>query len=871
VLDAVGFFPRGNGQKLAAFASNTFGGSIGGPVYFPKLYDGRNRTFFFFNYEGAREGNGNNYSGSQPTPRMRAGDFSEVASPIYDPFSVRSVNGVPMRDPFPGNIIPLSMQDPVARNIMTYYPQPNKAPPNPATPWVQNFTTTTKWPRSYDPIVVKLDHQFSPKHQAFARLNYGIGRLVFVFDFDGLATPSRNRVRRPHFGISLSDTYSISPRTTLDFRLGYARGKEERRPWSDGFDLTSLGFPTSFQNLVQSRSFPIIRVTGFQGLAGSEYMEQPGDTWTLQPSISMQRGKHLFKTGGEGRLLRGHYFFNTATSGTFSFNQASTGGPRADVPGAGTGFAMASLLLGTGTGSIDFNSGVSIQNLYYGLFLQDDYRVSPKLTLNLGLRWEYEGPRTERYDRSTRGFAYGTASPLQVPGLNLRGGLLYAGVNGQPRGLYDPDRNNFAPRVGFAYSLSRKTVLRGGYALSYIPVVGSVEPTGFSNTTPLVNSTDGGITVRDRLSNPFPNGLLQPIGSSQGLATLIGQGVTFVEPSDRIPMFHNWQFNVQRELPSSMLVEVAYVGSRGIKIVSANEELNQLHPSFYSMGNALLQTVDNPFFGVITSGPLSGRTIQRQQLLRPYPQFTSVRRINPAYGNTSYHAMQVRFEKRLKHGITALVSYTISKSIGDLTFAQNAYDRRAERAINEFDVPQRLTISGAWELPFGRNRYVLSNIPRAADLLLGGWQLSTFCTFQAGFGQTFSNSRSTLFVSGAGTQRPNVIGDPSSGISGSHTSRLGRYFNTAAFAQPADFTFGNLAARAHTVRNPGMDNVNLTLSKDFRVSERWKVQFRASSFNLLNHPVFTGPSTTFGDASFGRVSNQNNLSRQTEFALRVMF
>ncbi len=876
-LDANLFFPRGRGQKLAAFGANTFGGSVGGPVVLPGLYKGKNQTFFFVNYEGAREGNGLSNTSSVPTAKMRAGDFSEVPFPIYNPFSVRMVNGVPTRDPFPNNIIPLELQDPVAKRIMTFYPEPNATGPNPASPWVQNFVFAGKWPRNYNALVAKVDHNFGPRHQAFVRVNYGTALLVFPHQFNGIATPGRNVVNRPHFGIALNDTLTLSPRNILDVRLGYNRGKEQNRPWSDGFDLTSLGLPASYQNLAQSRAFPTISVTGFQGLAGSPYVEQPGETWSLQSSISLQRGKHLIKTGGEARLIRGNFFTNSSPSGSFSFGVNQTGGPRADQPS--NGFSMASLLLGYGSGSIDFNSAVSIQNLYSAFYFQDDFHVTPKLTLNLGLRWEYDTPRTERYDRTTRGFAYNTPNPLQAPGLSLRGGLLYANAGGQPRGLYDPDRNNFAPRFGFAYSFSKNMVMRGGYALSYIPVIGSVDATGFSNQTPLVSSTDGGITPRDLLRNPFPSGLLPPVGNSQGLLTLVGQSLTFVEPSDVVPKFHNWHFGIQRELRWGGLIDAAYVGSRGINIfgmppgfaTTNPAEINQLDPSFLSMGSALTQTVPNPFFGIITSGSLSGRTVQRQQLLRPYPQFLNIRRQVPAFGNSVYHALQMRYEKSLSAGVTSIVSYTLSKNLTDIHPPQNHYNRQADRAVSDFDAPHRLTLSAAWQLPFGAKRRFLSKVPKGLDLAVGGWQLSTFTTFQSGFALAFSNSRQGLFAAGAGTQRPNAVGDPLEGISGGHSSRLGRYFNTAAFAQPADFTFGNVAARVHTVRSPGMNNINLTLSKNFPVNERMRIEFRGSSFNLLNHPVFSGPSTTFGDASFGRVFNQANLSRQTEFALKIVF
>lgn len=414
-------------------------------------------------------------------------------------------------------------------------------------------------------------------------------------------------------------------------------------------------------------------------------------------------------------------------------------------------------------------------------------------------------------------------------------------------------------------------MLRGGYALTYLPVVGSVLATGYSNDTPWVSSTDGGITIANRLSNPLPAGLLPPVGNTQGTATLLGQAVSFIEPADKYPQFHTWNFNIQRELASQSLIEIGYVGSRGIRLVNtiANEQLNQLPVEYFSQGPALTQTVTNPFFGAL-SGSLGGGAVQRQQLLRPYPHYTGVTRQSPAFGNSVYHSLQVRYEKRMAHGVTALVSYTIAKNMTDLSNPQNVYNRRAERAAGDFDVPQRLTFAAAWELPAGRGKHFGHDMSRAANLLAGGWTLSSFSTWQAGFALGFGVQGGT-FPTGVGPIRPNVVGDPTQGAEGPHSKRLDRYFNTAAFARPADFTLGNLAARLHTVRSPGMNNVNLTLAKNFAITERFRLEFRASMFNLLNHPVFSGPNTTVGNASFGRISAQANISRQTEFALRLTF
>jgi hypothetical protein len=871
-LDANSFYNNRSGLRLARYNSKTYGFTLGGPIYVPKVYNGRNKTFFFLSFEGSREGNGLTNLLNTPTNRMRTGDFSEFPGTLYDPFSGRVVNGASIRDPIPNKIIPQSQQDPVARNIIGYYPTPNIAPASAATPWVQNFTYSYKWPRDYDTWVMKFDHNFSSRNQMFARMNFGVGKLVFPRGFDGIAAGtapggSGNRVRRPHFGIAFNDTHLISPRATLDFRIGYARGVEDNKPFSDGFDPVSLGFPASYKNLIQGLAFPTTNVTEMLQLGGSPLIYDPGDTWSLQPSTSIQFSSHLVKFGGEGRLVRGNFFRNTAPSGVFNFGVNETGGPNVNTPQPG--FALASMLYGVGSGTMPNNTGVSIQNIYYAFYLQDDWRVTKNLTLNIGLRWEYESPRTERYDRTTRGFGFGARSPLQVPGLNLTGGLMYAGVGGLPRGIYQPDRNNFAPRIGLAYSITPKTVMRAGWALSYIPVVGSVSSDGYSNDTPWVATTNGGLTYINRLSNPFPQGLIPAIGNSLGLATLLGQSISFVEPSDVLPKFHNWHFGLQREIPGRFLVEASYVGSRGISLVSAGENLNQLHPDYFSMGPALKAQVPNPFFGVLTTGPLAGSTVAREQLLRPYPHFTGVTRSNPAFGSSIYHSLQAKAEKRLSAGVAALVSYTFSKSLSDLNGTRDAFNRSVERSVTDSDVPHRLTIAGSWDLPFGRGRHFLPNTNAVANMVIGGWQLSTSQTFQSGFPMGIGFTGGTFPV---GTSpRVQVVGDPTIGASGSHQSRLDRYFNTAAFVRPADFTLGNLAPRLHSVRVPGMNNVNISATKEFTVRESLRAQFRASAYNALNHPVFGGPNTTVGNAAYGRISSQANLSRQVELGLRINF
>jgi hypothetical protein len=875
-VDADLFFQRRLGQKLTPYSTNYYGGSIGGPILLPKLYDGRNRTFFFFSYEGAHEGNGQGPSISVPTPQMRNGDFSQFKGIIYNPFSITMVNGQPTRAPFPGNIIPASLQDPVARNILTYYPAPNNPNVNANTPWVNDYTQGSKWPTTNSVWVMKYDHKLNAKHQMFVRANNGGGFFNFNYDFPGLATPGRNVVHRPNTGIAIDDTYLISSSTVLDTRIGYTFGKEQQQPYSAGFDLASLGFPQSYLSGVQFKNFPAVSVSGFESLGGVGWKTQPGYNYSLQSSLSTLHGKHYLKAGVQFNLYRGNFLSNTNPSGSFSFSNAQTGGPIATAPSANTGLAAASLLLGfPSSGSVDYATGVSIQTAYSGIYFQDDYRLTAKLTLNLGLRWEFQSPVTERYNRTTRGFAYNTPSPLQIPGLNLNGGLLYAGTGGLPRGLYDADWHEWEPRLGVAYSVNSKSVVRAGYSLTYIPLVGIISSTGYSNTTSMVTTQDG-YTPVNLLRNPFPSGQLPPIGNSQGLSTLIGQSVSYYDPSDRNPLFHNWHFDLQRDVWKGTVVTASYVGSRAYHLSAqptdftgaVNLNVNQLNPQYLSQGSALLQAVPNPFFGKITSGSLAGATIPQSQLLKPFPQFAGVTRIAPAYGNSHYEALQMTLEKRAGHGVTALITYTGSKNLSDLTNPDNAYNRQAERSYAGFDVPQRVSATIAYELPFGKGKTFGSHLPRAVDFVAGGWTLSGFTIFQGGFPLAIGLATCTA---GANSCRPNAAGNPASGVSGPIVGRLTNYFNTSAFSQPASFTYGNVSPYIGTVRSPGMNEIDGTLSKTFPITEKARLQFRVSMFNVPNHPVFGAPGTTLGTANFGVISSQANLNRQFEFACKILF
>jgi hypothetical protein len=872
-LDANLFFNNVAGLKLPVYQANNFGLTVGGPVWLPKVYNGKNKTFFFVSYDGSRQTQVQGSRLNVPTAKMRTGDFSEVKSSIYDPFSVHLVNGVQTRDPFPNNIIPAQQQDPVGKNLMQYWPTPNLSPST-GNPWVGNYTMGNSFPSSYNFFNLKFDQSISSKQQVFARVNFGPGQLWNPFDFPGIATPGRFVNKRPNLGATLSDTYVFGPRIAADFRIGFQRSDNSQEPYSNGFDLSSLGFASSFLKAAsQGAAFPSIGFNdGIEGLGQGGFASNPGQSISTEDAVTFNHGKHLFKTGVDIRQIRGNQFNNSAPDGSFSFSSNTTGGSNAATPTGG--FALASMLLGAGgSGSVTTATAISWQNVYYGFYFQDDFRVTSRLTINMGLRWEHESPRTERYNRSVVGFAYNTPTPIQVQGYTLNGGLTYAGLNGAPRGLYNPYFRNYSPRLGFAYSLNPKTVLRGGYSLMYVPIATALITTGYSVSSPWVTSTDGGITVANRFSNPLPGGALAVTGNSLGLGTNLGQGISFVDPSDRPPSFHNWHFNIQRALPSSGVLTVAYVGSRSIHLLAtSNVNIDQVPVQYFALGSGLTQTVTNPFYGIFTAGSFTGKTIQQAQLLRPYPQFSGVTRVAPGYGNSHYEALEINYEKGMGHGLTGVAAYTWSKNLTDVFSSgnspQNFYDRSTERGFADFDSPKRFSLALNWSVPVGRGRPLLSNIGKPLDLLLGGWQISTAQVFQEGIAAAFSVTGGTYFSDAI---RPNLVGDPAQGVTGGIGSRLTHYFNTAAFARPDNFTLGNVAPRIGSVRSPGNNSVNLALGKTFQIYERVKAELRATAFNALNHPVFSTPNTTFGSSSFGIISGQANASRQVEVSLKIRF
>jgi hypothetical protein len=537
---------------------------------------------------------------------------------------------------------------------------------------------------------------------------------------------------------------------------------------------------------------------------------------------------------------------------------------------------------------------VLTSNPYAALYLQDDLRVSRKLTLNLGLRWDVEKGRKERYKQLSY-FDFSAPSPLAsqvgIPG--LKGGLRFIGLDGTPARQFDTDWNDFAPRFSFAYSVNSSTVARGGYGIFYLPYIGAAAGwasgiNGFMAFTQQVTSLDG-LCTADLLSNPFPKGLQKPTAPGSGLATAIGQDFGAsgrdgaVDRTARVGYSQQWNLNLQRQLPGRIALEAAYVGNKGTKLADGplGPQLNQLTSEQMQLGNQLLQLVPNPFQPHVQTGLLSQATVTRAQLLRPYPQFLSVYNFRPALGSSIYHAFQARFEKRYNNGLTLLASFTggkliedTSQSVGFLGPApthQDVYNRRASRSLASQDISRRLVMSYVYDLPFGSGRKFGTGMPRALNVVAGGWQMNGIITFSKGVPLAISNSQNNS-QSFSATQRPNVNGTSPALDSGRPIDqKLAKWFDTSVFSQPAAFTFGNLGRVLPNVRANGPHEWDFSLFRNFPIREAIRAEFRAEFFNFTNTPMFAQPGQVFGNAAFGVISAQANSPRQVQFGLKIHY
>ncbi|WP_446743108.1 TonB-dependent receptor domain-containing protein [Silvibacterium acidisoli] len=888
VFDANDWFNDYNGKPKPIFRMNQFGGTVGAPVVLPHLYNGKGKTFFFFSYQGTRRAKGTPYTTTVPTDAERSGDFSAAGVTIYNPFSYDTSNG--NRAAFAGNKIPSGLLDPAAVNIAKYYPEPNIA----GAGLTNNYTNSAPVIVNQDTYSGRVDQQVTSRYRLFGRYSATTTALTQPNEYGNIAD-NAGSVGTTHFrtqSFSFGNTYAFNENNLLSVSYGFARWHQLRTTLSYGFQPASLGFASSFTNDIQINMFPAVNLTGYGSFAGQSYFNNGNDSHAIIAQFTHVSGRSTLSLGADGRMHRINFYNNANPAGVFAFTQQFT---RQNNVASSNGNAFASFLLGTGSsGSAIIANGDEMQDFYGALYAQDDYKVTPRLTLNLGIRYDGESPFLDRRD-ALNYFDPTVTSPAANPSFpNLTGGLVFANTDGHGRAVYTRDHDNIAPRIGFAYAASSTTSVRGGYAIVYSPLeltsngVGTVPNQGYSSTTnwntgiTAGSSVANGLVPVNLLSNPYPSGLIQVAGSSQGAATQLGQTITVWQHHPRTPYNQQYSFDIQQQVSSRALFEIAYIGSHAVHLTSPLQ-LDYLPKStLYALKSGINTQVANPFAPYISIGTLSQATVAQKQLLLPFPQFTSVMEDNATFGSNSYNSLVTKFELRSAHGVTMLVSYVWSKDMSNVnaqdapignvnqsTTPQDWGNLKAERSVSEMDIPNNFMASVNAELPFGKGKALL-NRGGIANAVAGGWAANGIFMAQDGFPLTLSAGSVSW-----GANRVDRVPGVSPKIHGdrSNTQRIKEWFNPAAFTVPTNYTYGTERRTTTDVRKPGLENLDFSLIKTTRVNDHLNTEFHAEMFNVSNTPHFAPPGMVIDGSNFGVITSDLTAppGREMQFALKLLF
>lgn len=900
-LDADTFFQNASGGAKPQYQDSRYGASLGGPVHIPKVYNGKNKSFFFVGWEGNQWGKPTATIGTAPTAAEKNGDFSALLAlgssyQIYDPLTTQAAaGGRYTRQPFPGDIIPANRIDAVAKAMEAFYKPPNTVG---SAAGLNNYTRNTKDTFDYNVWVWRVDHNFSDRNRAFVRMDYD-RYLETDSSFWGDIASGLDLVRINR-GAVADDVIVLSSSSVLDLRYGITQEETpEYRP-SRGFDLSSLGFSKNLLSLLDpaTETFPQVylntkaptsRCTGactgtFSGFGGYNNGDGTltGEIHDWAATMNTIRGNHTLHYSVDARLYRSFGFYGGFdVSPQLAFLPTYTNGPNDNSTVAPLGQEYASFLLGIPSGQMTRSASFAGQNMYYAAFIQDDWKLTPRLTVNLGLRYEYDSPISERFNRAVRGFdrtdpnpiaaqamanyAQSPISQLPVSQFKVLGGLMFASPSNHS--LWNGQDFNLLPRIGLAYQIDTKTVVRAGYGIFYDTLGvnrSAMIQSGFTATTPIQASLDNGLHFIASTANPFPNGLQMPQGAALGLSTYLGQALTVYPTTRKQPYSQRWTLTMQRAIAKDFMVEAGYVGNRAVRLgvdrninATPNQYLSTSPSRDQATINALTATVPNPFYGLNSIYP---KTIAVSDLLRPYPEFGDITETQPV-GYSWYHALQVRTEKRFSHGYSVGLGYTWSKNM-DATSFLNAGDPAPVRSISQYDRPHRLNLNAIYELPFGRGKLIGPHIPKAVDYAIGGWQINTIFTYQSGDALGFGN---IIF-----------LGDIHNIALPSDKRSVNQWFNTAAgfvtaSAQQLANNIRTFPKYLAGVRGDGQTMWNASLFKRFPIKERVNLEFRFEGYDMMNHPNFSDPNTTVTSSAFGTVTGQAGLSREFQGALKLTF
>jgi hypothetical protein len=887
-LAATPWFTNRAGQKKSQLIFNQWGMSASGPIWIPKIFNGKNKLFWFFSYEGIHDAFPEPLTNTVPTAAERNGDFSQLLNAganyaIYDPLTGVKNGSRVSRTAFPGNIIPSSRLSPIAKNLLNgYIPLPNQ----PGTiDGANNYLADSVRRDVFDGYLGRLDYNISDRHKLFYNFRHNYRLEDRSNAYHNIATG--NLLNRINWGSMVDDVYTFSPTVVLNTRLNWTRFNEANDKPSAGYDFTKAGFPAYLAAASQQLVMPIIDLDRYSDFGTNGGDRTPYDIFQVFTSITKIQGRHSLKTGFDIREARESSSSYGNSSGSYTFREDYTRGPLDNSPASPIGQDLAALMLGYPTGgNFAINAFRTQQAKYWAVFLQDDFRPRSNLSFNLGIRYEGDLGTTERFNRSVAGFdptatlsitaaakAKYAANPVAggpaPSAFNPKGGLLFAGQNGNS--VYKPNRGYFSPRFGVAWTPGgRGMVIRAGVGV-FVSSIGTqgINQPGFSaSSTVLGSSSTGNLRPAVTLDDPFPTGIQQPTGVALGVNTFLGQGVTFYNPDPLNPYSIRWNLNIQRALGNGLVLEAGYTGNHAVHL-TMDRALNYTPAEYLSTEpvrnaaqlaviNRNSATVPNPFAGLLPGTNLNGSTVSFTQLVQQYPQFTGVTMQATNASSSYFHALQVRLEKRFSHGLQFLANYQFGRTISRDNLL-NAFGPIEKRPA-DIDRPHRFVTSVSYELPVGRGKALFgspSGLGGAVlDRIVGGWTFNAIYSFESG--GPAGSWGDVIYVGGDLNWDANNV---------DHT------FDTTRFIRDTSLQTSNhirtFPTRFASLRLPPTNNVDSSIIKNTRIKEHVNLQYRLEFFNTFNHPVFSGPNLSPTSSAFGTISGVYNLERHIQMALRL--
>lgn len=885
-LAANPFFLNAAGQQQSVTRQNEYGGTIGGPVLIPKVFNGRNKLFFFFAYEGFKDSTPASSTSAVPTAAERQGDFSSLLAlgpsyQLYDPNSGVLSGGKVVRQVFPNNAIPSSRINPVAAAYMKYFPAPNQPGKSDGE---NNYVVNDPSVDNYSSYMGRMDWNASDTDKVFFDIHTSDHVATKADIFNNLATGQFSGLTL--WGSTLDNVHVFSPTTLLDTRLGYSRSYTNSSIKSDGFDPTALGFPSYILANSTRPAMPRIAFSdAFAGLSTSPGSISAFDTVQLFATVTKIVNKHSIKFGADLRRERYSKINPGYSAGTFTFGStwltSQTGGVAPPF-----GASMASFLLGLPTGGqFDVNEPTTSSNYYQGFFVQDDWHVASTLTVNLGLRAEHETPVVESNNRETVGFdptatnavtkaaeaayAKNPISELPVSAFQPTGGLIFA--SSSHRSGYTTPAVFLSPRLGVSWApnlLHNKTVFRGGFGVYENPygAYPTGPSTGFTQTTQIVPTNDSYLTPFGTLSNPFPGGSIeQPSDASLGVNTYLGNSVSYYYPHFEDPYSIRWSFDIQHQFGKDWMIDVGYIGNRQVHLTNSLSDsavpivpfLSRSQVRDTAVTNELSALVPNPFAGLLPGSTLNGSTISVANLLHAYPEFTGVTQSTVPGGWANFHMLAVRLTKRFSNGLQFSMNFEHSRLI-ETSGPLNAGDAKLYYGVPSADFPDHFIIGGGYELPFGRGKRFLGSANRAVNALVGGWVLNSIYTWESGPAMSWGNM---IYYGGPLNFDPRNL-----------TQAFDQtQFDTNSNDQPNSYNYRMFPSSFNNLRADAANNVDLSMLKNFSLFERARLQYRFEAFNAFNRPQFASPNTSATSKAFGTITSTANTPRVIQMGLRLTF